>query len=441
MAHADASNSNRANKLEPETSTKRIMSDKWQTQHVDTSSQRLKRWMDRAWVASIPLSVQLGSRFLRTIILSRLLSVEEFGTALAITVVLSFAEVATDVAFDRFVMVFPDKAALAAAHVLSIARGALITICLALTAREISALFGIGKFSDSFLALAPIPFVRSFAHFGIKQVQRSGIFWPESAAQLIAHFSALAIVIPAFMALRDHRVVIVSIATEAACYVLASHAFSRERYSIWPTPMMLRAALIFGIPLALNGVGLAVLGQLDRAFVGFWFGVETLAAYSVLLNMSVIPLSLIISTGHKLGFAYLFSGSEIPATHSRQYFMIVVSFSIVGVAYSLFLALSTDVLTPLIFGARYVISLPIHTIICIIAFFRLLRGGAPTLYLLATGRTAELATLNLCAVIGLILAAIFSVLWPQLESMLLGVLVGDVLVSLLLLFCLLGKNS
>ena len=55
--------------------------------------------------------------------------------------------------------------------------------------------------------------------------------------------------------------------------------------------------------------------------------------------------------------------------------MIVVSFSIVGVAYSLFLALSTDVLTPLIFGARYVISLPIHTIICIIAIFRLLRGG------------------------------------------------------------------
>ena len=74
--------------------------------------------------------------------------------------------------------------------------------------------------------------------------------------------------------------------------------------------MMLRAALIFGIPLALNGVGLAVIRQLDRAFVGFWFGVETLAAYSVLLNMSVIPLSLIISTGHKLGFAYLFSGSE-----------------------------------------------------------------------------------------------------------------------------------
>ncbi|MGA7383908.1 MAG: oligosaccharide flippase family protein, partial [Methylocella sp.] len=90
---------------------------------------RLKLWAGRISWAAVPPLVLFAARFGRTVILSRLLSPGEFGIAVAITIVITTAEVATDVGLEKFVILksaADARRALAAAHALMIFRGLLM---------------------------------------------------------------------------------------------------------------------------------------------------------------------------------------------------------------------------------------------------------------------------------------------------------------------------
>ena len=54
----------------------------------------------------------------------------------------------------------------------------------------------------------------------------------------------------------------------------------------------LSAVLDFGIPLTINGIGLAIVSQSDRILIGYWFDVRTLGLYAVLMSMIAVPISL-----------------------------------------------------------------------------------------------------------------------------------------------------
>src|ERR1700731_4424106 len=101
---------------------------------------RLKLWAGRiSWAAVAPL-VAFAARFGRTVILSRLLVPGEFGIAVAITIVITTAELATDVGLDKFVLLksaADARQALAAAQALQIFRGLLL--CAAVAALAVPA--------------------------------------------------------------------------------------------------------------------------------------------------------------------------------------------------------------------------------------------------------------------------------------------------------------
>ena len=400
------------------------------------SVSRLTIWMTRGAIASVSPSVELVSRFTRTVILSRVLIPNEFGTAVAISVVISLSGMITDVALDQFVLIdSADKnAQIAAAHILSIARAVLIAIALWICAPSIAATFGVPELSSNFAYVAFVPLLEGFLHFGIKQIQRDYHYLPETISKLVSIFSGLIVIWPALIVLGDHRVVVVSFIAEKATFVIASHVLARESYSLITNKSTLRAALRFGLPLTLNGLGLAVFAQLDRVIVGHWFGVEPLANYAVILNVGIIPMSLLSQIMGRLGVSYLLGSPKKLSAEAEAYHLMVVLYFVVAVAYALWVALTLDVLTVLIFGRSFIVDPYVHVLITVIAFFRLQRNGAPSIFLAAISRTRELAFINLASGFGLAAAVLFVLLSPHLESMLLGILLGDILVLVLFLF-------
>src|SRR5580704_17938524 len=70
---------------------------------------KIKLWIARSSIMSIAPAVDFGSRFARTVILSRLLARDEFGVAVAITVMLGIASLVTDVAIDKFAIIEADE--------------------------------------------------------------------------------------------------------------------------------------------------------------------------------------------------------------------------------------------------------------------------------------------------------------------------------------------
>jgi O-antigen/teichoic acid export membrane protein len=388
---------------------------------------RLRLWALRVFIVSLAPIFTFGSRFAGNIILSHLLAPEEFGAAVAISVVLGLGGLVTDLALDRFVVINNSRRALLTAHLLLAAISIFLALALIATAPAAAALFGVPNFTGSFACAAGLSAIGGFAHLGIKQIWREHNYGPDSVAQVVANLAAIAGLFLAARALRNHQAIIVGSAVQTVVYVVLSHALARTPYGFNFDKPMLRRALYFGLPLTLNGIGLAIMYQLDRVLVGYWFGVKELATYAVIFSMSVVPTSLILAMFSGPSFSYILAESADASDRSGRYRLILRLYSILTSLYVLWLVLALDIVTPLIFGSSFTINPEVHVLFTVIACLRLQRGGAPTTLLLASGRTKQLALLNLSTGVGLIVAFGCILIAPRLESMLIGIAIGEVI--------------
>jgi O-antigen/teichoic acid export membrane protein len=386
---------------------------------------RASVWFVRSLLASSAPIATFASRFARNIILSRLLVSNQFGTAIAIGVVLSLIEQTLDVGLDRFVMVNSSKQALAAAHVVLIARGFLVSFLLAASSPLMAAIFGVLQFSSSFALVALVPLIDGFTHIGIKRIKKDYKYGPDGVATVVSSLAGVGAVTLSAIALRDHRAIVIGLVTQSLIYVALTHLLAHAPYWLRPDRASLKAALSFGAPLTFNGIALATISQLDRVMVGHWFGVSVLGIYAVILNLAVAPVSLIVSMSQALGLSYLLSSKKDSSVELEGYQLLAFAYSTLALLYALFVALTLDIMTPYVFGSRFSVSPGLHLLITVMVFLRLQRGGAPTIALLATGQTRELALLNLPAGIGLLIAVALTSLWPRVESVVLGVVFGD----------------
>jgi O-antigen/teichoic acid export membrane protein len=399
---------------------------------------RLRVWTSRVLVSGLGPAVTFGSRFAGNIILSRLLSPEEFGSAIAITTVLGIGGLVTDVALDRFVIIDGSKQALASAHLISVVNSILLALVLVVISPEAARLFGVPAFAGSFALAAAFSALGGFAHLGIKQVQRDFNFVPEGVSQVAANFAGLAALCVGATVLHDHRAIVAGFGIQLAAYLVLSHVLAESSYRIGWDRNVLRKALLFGLPLMLNGVGLAIMYQLDRVIVGYWFGVRELATYAVVFSLGVVPVNLISGVFGGPSLSYLLSGDASDCDRSDRYRLLLGFYSIITSIYALWMVSALDIVVPLIFGARFTVSPTAHVLFTLIACLRLQRGGAPTLFFLASGKTGQLAFLNLVSGTGLAIALGCIMIWPRLESMLIGITIGE-LISFTLFFAFLER--
>lgn len=395
----------------------------------------LQVWIARGSILSLSTVVAFSSAFARTAVLSRFLLPEEFGITVAIATVLAMANLLTDLALDQFIINTKEDSpeALATVHVLSITRGLLLSTFLIMAAPVFANIFEVPQVAGSFALVAICPFLRSLNHLGIKQLRREFQYLPDIIAQAASQLLALAAALAGAYYFRDHRAIVVSFITETAVYVVGSHMLARAPYRAWPNTAVMRVASRFGLPLVLNGIGLAAIAQLDRMLVGYWLGVQALGHYAVIISLGLLPMAFFFRVVGPIASASLLACQDCRSRNAQYAFLLFFT-EMVSVLYAFFVALTLDWVTPLIFGQTFHVSRSGHLLLVSIAFLRLLRGGAPTSFLLVAGRTGELALLNLTSGIGLIFALGVIYNWPVIEAVLLGLLVGECFANSLLFF-------
>ena len=296
----------------------------------------------------------------------------------------------------------------------------------------IAASFGVPQTSWSFALAGLVPIIASAGHLGIKTVQRNYEYTPEALTILISSVVSIICLAGSIYVLGDHRAILVSYLGESVAYLIASHALAPGPYRLSAHRTMIIKALLFGAPLVINGIGLALLAQFDRVLVGYWLGVDKLATYAVILNISVTPISLLLRVFGTMSLSFLLS-QENTAGSSERYYSLTFLFAVLAALYSLFVALTLDWATPLVFGQSFHVSPYVHLLITAIVFVRLQRGGAATSVLLAIGRTRELAALSLSGGVGLVIACVFLYWSPRFEMVFSGILIGELISFFLLL--------
>jgi len=374
-------------------------------------------------------AVEYGAPFVRMIILSHALSLTELGTASALMVTYATFEQVTDIAIFRFVYSSPREKfaeALASAHALSLLRGVFVGALALALAPFAARLFGSELDVQSFRLLGLVVFLRSFENLEPRVAERDYQYGPQLKLNLISNGLGLLVMTGVALATRSHAAIVASLLAQSLGALLASHALSKQHYRLVFRSPFFKAGWRFAYPLMFNGLGLATTALGDRFVVGAFFGVETLAIYSVSMLATVIPISFVAKVGNSLCQAALYNASATrPRFVARLRFMARLT-PLVAASYGLgIVALANDVIG-LVFGKVFMVDYPIIVLLALGAFFKIAHLEPLISLLLHEFRTAALAAANLSSISGLVVGAALSLLSRSLGSALLGRLVGEI---------------
>jgi O-antigen/teichoic acid export membrane protein len=372
-------------------------------------------------------ALEIALPFARMLILSRALSLSELGFASALATAYALYDQITDLAIHRYVYAEPREnyaAALAGAHGLLALRGLLLAAGAVVLAPLSSGLFGLASQSGDFALLAGPLLIRGFEHLEPKIAERDYRFGPQLRAALVgAALSQLALA-AALGHGRDHGALTASLYGLALGQTAASHlvAASPYRLSLF-NPAFVRAGR-FGAPLMANGLGLAVSAQGDRLLVGALLGVEALGLYAVVMLAVLVPVSLVQRLMGALAAAALFNAHDDRPEKIR---LIARLGPAVAAAYAGATLGLANLLTPAVFGARFVLSSLALALLAVAALLRIARAEPFTALLLLDRRTRRVAAGNLAAVAALAFAAALMAARPSIEAALTGRCLGEAL--------------
>jgi O-antigen/teichoic acid export membrane protein len=350
----------------------------------------------------------------------------------------ALVNMSTWVGVERFLIHVVDghrRRWLGVAHTLSLAKGGLGAAILLLLAWPTTWLLSIPDALGSFVSLALVPLLAAPTHMRMQQLQRQHVFWPGALAACIGNACGLLVSAAAAFLLRDHRALVWGLCTTSALNAATTHMFTRVAYRISFAIDDLRQALRFGAPLMLNGLALAVLGQLDRIVVGTLVGVTSLGRYGLAMTIVLTPVSLLTGAAILISQPHLSAAwHSAPRTAFPELFRRIARlFAIAAAVFGLGVIMLGDVLLPRVFGPAYAVGDMFMAIVGVMAFVRFAKVLA-NLGGLAAGRTMDLMLSNAGGTAGLLITAL--VLWwrPTLNMATVGYLSGDLLATFFIIF-------
>jgi O-antigen/teichoic acid export membrane protein len=301
-------------------------------------------------------ALSAGASFLRNIVIARLVSVEDFGIVILLSMTLSAIETVSNLAIDRLLIQAPDgddPKLQASAHALQVVRGVLGGVAVYLVAEWLAALFKVPQATWAFQVLAIVPVIRSFAHLDTVRFQREmhyrPTFWVDAFPQAIS----LAIAVPLAYWLRDYSAIVWTMLIQGIVQITITHLLATRPYRWgWERQTVLRI-FSFGWPLLVNGLLMFVIFQGDKAIVAVAFSTEVVGWYGAAFMLSMTPAMLVTSVIQSLLLPVLSSSQSNPEEFRLRYVQVVQSCLAIGLLTAAAFAIFGPELLVLLFGSPY----------------------------------------------------------------------------------------
>jgi O-antigen/teichoic acid export membrane protein len=374
--------------------------------------------------------LDFGTPFVRMLILTRLLSLDELGFASALAAAYGTFEQITDIAIYRFVLSSPRAdyvETLASAHALSLLRGCVVGALALLCAPALGFALSPDRDWASFAFLAAVIFGRSFEHLEPRVAERDYRYDAQFKVSLAGNALGLAALVATGLVAHSHVAVLAFLLVHMAASVAASHLASAQPYRVRFRSPHFRRAWAFGYPLMFNGMGLAVAGQGDRLMVGALLGLPALALYSVALLVSVVPISLLFKVMGAINLASLLNASVANGQFEARLRLYARATPLIAAGYALGLLAFMNVAVSIAFGPRFVVSNWVLVMLSLGAFFKIARSEPFTSLLLHEMRTGTLALTNLSTFSGLGVGLGLTMACRTLLAPLVGRLTGEII--------------
>ncbi|WP_336489087.1 oligosaccharide flippase family protein [Methylobacterium nigriterrae] len=293
--------------------------------------------------------------FARNIALARLISPEEFGLAVSLSVVMGIIEVLTDFGLPIFAVrkttPVPPTVLMGTLQSLALVRASVLALILVAISPFVARAFHAGDSAGIYALLGLIAFLRGFENFGVKEMMRRYVFWREAVVLGSAQVVGVAVTVAIAAAAGGFACMIWGMLATTLTTVLLSHLLSPLPYRLAWNRAAARDAASFGRPLVVNGMAVA-LGLSDRVLVGSVLGPTLLAFYNVAYGTATLPRT-VLAKFLTSAFLPLFVEHRERGGASSLFDTWAWCLSCLAFTYGLGLSLVGDRILALVFSAAY----------------------------------------------------------------------------------------
>jgi O-antigen/teichoic acid export membrane protein len=381
---------------------------------------------------------EVGTPFVRMMILSRALSLRELGFASALGATYAGFEQITDFAIYRFVFSARREKyqeALASAHALSVLRGLVVGGLAVAASPFIAMALSLSDYWLDFALLGGVIMIRSLEHLAPRVAERDYRYGVQFKVNVVANGLALTALVGTLLFERTHVALLASLFAQMIGVVAASHALADTPYRLnFRSPLFVEA-FRFGYPLMFNGMGLAASSQGDRFIVGAFLGLPALGIYAVATLATLVPMIMVGRLTGTVMLAALYNATRLAdGVYEARVRLAARLVPLFCAVFALGVLTLMNVVVPAVFGRQFLLSRDAVALLAAGCFFRMTRGDPFTSMLMHTGRTHLLALANLSSASSLLFQLGFVLVYGSFESVLAGRLLGEITALAVILY-------
>lgn len=366
--------------------------------------------------------------FVRSIALARILSINEFGIAMALAVTASIIELITDIGLDRMaVRVAARKNAdrlRNTLHAINLIRGVANGILLMALGSFVGELLHAPNSGLWFSSLAVVCVLRGFSHLEIKQNMQRHIYWPEGTVILVFQVVWTVTTIGLAFVLNDARCMAIGIIAGQLFYAVGTHLLATSRWGLAWDRQFAAEVIGTGLPLIPSSAISAANNMFDRFIIGGRLGPSAVGFYSAASMIAVMPRAILSRFLNNVGHS-LFVNSSMENRKSELAFDM---WAITTITLSFLCAVAiVCFMRPVLYVLYGPLFLPSALLSALLAAdfipkFLICLIGTPAL---AFGQTAVVFRYVLISAIGILSALASIFIWASIEAFVCGMLVGD----------------
>lgn len=333
--------------------------------------------------------VVYGSSFLRNMMLARLLTKADFGTAAALAMVIQLLEFTTSLGVSRFVIREKEGGLpefIASAHLMQWVAGFFSALVIVGASWPLSALFGLGDHHWAMAALAIIPLLNGFQHLDVRRYERDLRFGPSAMIEIVPQIVITLAAWPVALWLKDFRAMLLLLLVKAAATCVASHWLAEQPYRWGWNRRYLSCMLRMGWPLVVNGF--LMFGALhgDQFLVATYYTMADLGPYTAAGALTMAPTFFFGRVFNSLMQPLMAKAQDDPVQFERRYRQAVAVLCTFAASCAAGLIVGAEAIMQLAYGPKYVGTGAILAALATANAFRNTRI-APALAAMAKGDT------------------------------------------------------
>lgn len=340
------------------------------------------------------LSGNLGTSailFARTILVARLISLEEFGIAATLLLSVSIITLMSDLGLNKMIVQSLDGEDQTLQHGLQgfqVLRGLATGVILFLIAHPMARFLGNEDVAWAYQLVALVPVLNSLVHYDMFRMQRQMNFGPTMVVQAGGPLISLLLVVPLHALFGDFRVMLYAVLAQFAFRALGSHLLAERPYRVSFNRTIMRQGFGFGWPMMVNGVLLAFVLQGEKLIVGREMGMAVLATFSMGTSLLQSPIGAVVRAVNQFMLPQLsaLQGQDAAFRETARVSMQINL--LVGVAAAITVAIFGAPLIDLALGPRYQPVIPLLIFFTTLEVLRAMRNST-ALISLARAKTGN----------------------------------------------------